>query len=199
MRYASYIILMFSIAFAFYLFGQTSAIAYVLGYNNQSPLSTNGEPVYGNQLIDSTNFAQRIGQVLSAPAMMQTLLGLGVATIIIAALTGFSSMYFIPLIILLLISPYLLMPIGMFMQDPACSQYSPNGVIGAADAYAIAHGTARSGNGWSYPNANYASAADQYSSCLAVSHNYMPYADALRLLLNILTVLAAISFVRGGV
>jgi hypothetical protein len=199
MRFGSYVMLMFAIAFAFYMFGQTSAIAYVLGYSdNQSPLDSSGNPVFNNQAIESTSFLSRMGQILSSQSSIQTLLGLGVVAIGAAALTGFSSMYFIPLILLVLLAPYLLMPVGMFMDDPSCSIYSSTGTIGSADAEAIAHNTTRSGMGWSYPS-TYNSAQEEFEHCVSISQNGLPYKDVIRLFLNIITILAIISFVRGGV
>ena len=218
MRFGSYILLMFSIAFAFYLFGQQSAIAYVLGTENkqttitsnltagESPLDSTGNPVYNNQIIEPTTILQNVGTILSSTLNIQNLVTMGAflaIAVTAAALTGFSSMYFIPLILLILFVPYLMMPIGMFIDDPACLIWSPTGAIGSHDKIALETGAARdypsdTGNpGSMSPTGKYASAAAQYSAC--ISKTALPYKDVIRLFINILTVLAFISFIRGGV
>ena len=203
MRFGSYILLMFSIAFAFYLFGQPTAIEYVLGVSRPGygpggsigPVRADATPTYNGVVVDPVSILTNAARLLSSTVNIQSLIGLTLLVVTAAALTGFSSMYFIPLVLLILFIPYLLMPVGLFMGNTqACLVFSQSGAIGAHDFNAIAANTTRD-----YPDRGFASAAAEYTNCMNNSRYEMPYRDVIMLFLNIITVLAMISFIRGGV
>lgn len=196
MRFGSYILMMFSIAFAFYLFGQPTAIEYVLGIDGpEGPVRADATPTYNGVVVDPMSILTNAAQLLSSTVNIQSLIGLVLIVVTAAALTGFSSMYFIPLVLLILFVPYLLMPIGLFMGNTqACLVFSQSGEIGAHDFAAISANTTRD-----YPARGFASAAAEYTNCMENSKYSMPYRDVIMLFLNIITVLAMISFIRGGV
>lgn len=180
MRFGAYVLFLFAFACAFYMFGQKNAIQYVLGDTvtvngtTISPLDTGGNAVYGGKPLDASTFAQRLISLFSSPSSIAALaLILGVAGVV-TALGGFSSIYFIPMVLVLIISNFVLMPFGsFFVFDQTCSaqvftqQFNNTSIV---------------------------------SSMLAQCQTaQIPFYEPIILFFNIITVLAIVSFVRGGV
>lgn len=122
MRFGAYVLFSISIGIALWLFGFTTPLTYVLGIDNNTStaLSPTQQPVYGGKPFDLKAFAERVGRLFSSQVEISKLLMLGLA-IGAAALTGFSSMYFIPVILLLFIVNFVSVPISPEILYPQCA------------------------------------------------------------------------------
>ena len=122
-RYGAYVLLCLSIAISFWFFGFQSPLTYVLGINPSigQAYSPDGSAAYAGQALDTTSFVQRLGQVATSSSEIVKMLGIAAAVVIIASLTGFSSMYFLPIVFLLFITNYVAMPITNNMLGTTCS------------------------------------------------------------------------------
>jgi len=176
MRYGSYVLFLLCLGVGFYLVGMPSPVLYALGGDpsHGTPLDVYNNSVYSGRPLESSTFIQRIGNILSSPSTIGSLVLILVAT---AALSGFSSMYFIPVVILLIITNYVALPWGQYFTT--CNT--------STDA--------------DYYNATYSmtTATAYYQNALECQTYEVPYYTPLLLFMNIMTVMAAISFIRGGV
>ncbi|MEO0272631.1 MAG: hypothetical protein ABIM30_06035 [candidate division WOR-3 bacterium] len=123
MRFGAYVLFSICIGISLWLFGFTTPLTYVLGIDPQTSGATapTGDAAYGGRPFDLKTFAERIGRLFSSQVEISKLLLLGVA-IGAAALTGFSSMYFIPVILLLFIVNFVSVPISPEIIYAQCAQ-----------------------------------------------------------------------------
>jgi hypothetical protein len=152
------------ITIALYWVGIPSSLTYVLGVNpsHGQAYGPDGNPVYGGKPFEQTTFLQRLGQLFSTNSGIAALIGFFLAGVAVSALTGFSSMYFVPVIILLFITNFTAMPITNELLAPACINTTTEcvGTSGGVPEFIY------------YP---------------------------MLLLFNIVSLMASISFIRGGV
>jgi hypothetical protein len=148
-----------------WFFGIPTALTYTLGLypeGGQAYSATNS-PVYRGEPIEPMSFLTRLGNLFSNPNGIASIIAIVAASIGIAALTGFSSMYFIPLIMLVFLFNYIAMPLSAGVLGTTCqSETAPSNCVEQQGLPSIIY----------YP---------------------------LLLVFNIMTVLACISFIRGGV
>ena len=123
MRFGSYVLFTLCIGISLWFFGMPTSLSYNLGIapNGGQAFSPTGEPVYGGVPLSATNFIQKIGQIFSNTSSIVSLLGIGVAAIGISALTGFSSMYFIPVVLLVFIFNFIAMPMSSEVLGTVCT------------------------------------------------------------------------------
>ena len=164
MRFFAYTLLTLCIAISLWFFQMPTPITYVLGVSNTGQaFDPTGKAVYGGKPMEQSDFLQKIGQLFSTTDGIARLIGFVLAGVALTALTGFSSMYFVPVILLLFITNFVAMPISQDVLAPNCiNNIDPAACManGAMPAFIF------------YP---------------------------LLLIFNVLTVMACISFIRGGV
>jgi hypothetical protein len=164
-RFGAWVLFCLCVAISLWFFGMPTPLTYVLGLDHTAgqAYAPTGEKVYGGAPFDLTNFLQRIGALLSNTSGIGGLLGLIGGGLVVSALTGFSSMYFVPVVILLFITNFVSMPITSDVLGTNCA------------------------------DANDASTCTQ-SAGIPVFIYY-----PLLVIFNFMTIMAAISFIRGGV
>ena len=115
MRLTAYATLLLSINIVFYLFGYTSLAGYYINTIRDFTNSSSATPVLN--IHDTVKY---IGATILNPDSIPLLFGIvtgGVAISVVALITGFSAMYLVPLIVVLLLSNIIFLPIS-FIFDP---------------------------------------------------------------------------------
>ena len=165
MRFFAYVLLTLCIAISLWFFQMPTPITYVLGVTHSGQAyDPTGAAVYGGKPMEMTNFLQNIGKLFSTTDGIARLIGFVAATVALTSLTGFSSMYFVPVILLLFIVNFVAMPISQDILAPSC--------INNIDP----------------------------ALCMTQSNGLPAFIFyPLLILFNVLTVMACISFIRGGV
>lgn len=167
MGFGTYTLFTMCIAISLFWFNMPTPLTYILGINSQGNIDPTGSQVYAGRPMEQTNFLQKIGQLFSTPTGIAALLAFTATTLAVSALTGFSSMYFVPVVLLIFITNFVSLPIADDVLNPTCVQAADPGAC-------VAH----------------MNAGDGLPTFL-----YYP----ILLIYNIMTVIACIAFVRGGV
>jgi hypothetical protein len=166
-RFGAYILLTMSIGISLWFFGITTPVTLILGIQPNGvggAYDPTGVGVYQGKPFELSNFVQNIGQLMSSTGAITQLLGITAVVIGVTALTGFSSMYFIPVALLLFMVNYVAMPVSSDVLNASCMH--------ATDPTACVNA------GGGLP-----------------AFIYYP----ILLIFNMLTIMAIISFIRGGV
>lgn len=164
MRFGAYVMFMLCIGISLWFLGIPTGITYVLGIQPAAGLAyaPTGDAVYGGKPLDLTTFVQRIGQVFTSTNGIAALIGIG-TLLAVSSLTGFSSMYFIPAVLLIFITNFLALPISTDILGTHCTDAG-------------------------------------VSSTCTQSAGIPPFIYyPILILFNVLTIMACISFIRGGV
>jgi hypothetical protein len=167
MRFGAFVLFMMCVGIAMWFLNFTTPLSYVLGISSTDgqAYSPNGESAYGGKPFEVTGFLERIGQFFSNPSNMGTAIGLLVVTLGLSALTGFSSMYFIPVLLMLFVVNYVVLPVNSDLLAGSCAN------------------------------------AAQPNDCVKSIGTGLPEVIywPLMLIFNVITVMACLSFIRGGV
>jgi len=113
---------MVCIGIGLWFLGIPTGLTYILGIEPTAGMAfaPTGDAVYGGKPLDLTTFVQRIGQVFTSTNGIAALLGIG-AAIVVSSLTGFSSMYFIPAVLLIFLTNFFALPISSDILGTHCS------------------------------------------------------------------------------
>lgn len=120
MRLFSYIILLFSLSLVFFFLGYTSPLSAVLANQGCTQAQIAAAQAAGtslNCIMDTQSFITALASNITSSTSLNTLLGIAAVGFAISLLTGFTTIYLVPLIMLLVFLNYVVFPIS-FIADP---------------------------------------------------------------------------------
>jgi hypothetical protein len=116
----TYLVLIFSLAVVFYFMGYQSPLLEVLANQGctQSELeAAEAAGVSINCAMDVQSFVAKLASNITTDTSLQGLIGVAIIGFAVSLLTGFATMYIIPLIMLMVFLNYVVFPIS-FIADP---------------------------------------------------------------------------------
>ena len=125
MRWENYVLFLFSLSVVFYFFGYTSPLMKTLSNQGCTDAKIAEAKANGTELncvVDAASLLKAIAQNITSDKSLEDLLLISVVGFAALLLTGFGTIYLIPLIMLLTLLNYVVFPIS-FIADPALPDF----------------------------------------------------------------------------